>query len=150
MPSSVASDDSHNDVSKTSPSSLPNILISPSGRLHRRYRSHPSPRHWCTRYCKAQVQWLLHYRLGARSHASQSAKDQGLQRDQGRQGQGCTDEVPGMCITSYVLQHCSPLQPGGGGFQTAHELGQQRKRVLKISTGSKQLDTVLGGLVNCW
>ncbi|KAF1924824.1 uncharacterized protein M421DRAFT_271496 [Didymella exigua CBS 183.55] len=26
-------------------------------------------------------------------------------------------------------------QPGGGGFQTAHELGQQRKRVLKISTG---------------
>ncbi|KAF3037926.1 Meiotic recombination protein dmc1 [Didymella heteroderae] len=34
---------------------------------------------------------------------------------------------------------------GGGGFQTAHELGQQRKRVLKISTGSKQLDTVLGG-----
>ncbi|KAH7080007.1 meiotic recombination protein-like protein dmc1 [Paraphoma chrysanthemicola] len=37
------------------------------------------------------------------------------------------------------------VQPAGGGFQTAHELGQQRKRVLKISTGSKQLDTVLGG-----
>jgi RecA/RadA recombinase len=37
------------------------------------------------------------------------------------------------------------LQPAGGGFQTAHELGQQRKRVLKISTGSKQLDTILGG-----
>ena len=36
-------------------------------------------------------------------------------------------------------------QPAGGGFQTAHELGQQRKRVLKISTGSKQLDAVLGG-----
>jgi meiotic recombination protein DMC1 len=36
-------------------------------------------------------------------------------------------------------------QPAGGGFQTAHELGQQRKRVLKISTGSKQLDTILGG-----
>lgn len=37
------------------------------------------------------------------------------------------------------------VQPAGGGFQTAHELGQQRKRVLKISTGSKQLDTILGG-----
>ena len=37
------------------------------------------------------------------------------------------------------------VQPSGGGFQTAHELGQQRKRVLKISTGSKQLDTILGG-----
>lgn len=36
-------------------------------------------------------------------------------------------------------------QPAGGGFQTAHELGQQRKRVLKISTGSKQLDAILGG-----
>jgi RecA/RadA recombinase len=41
--------------------------------------------------------------------------------------------------------HSLESQPGGGGFQTAHELGQQRKRVLKISTGSKQLDTVLGG-----
>ncbi|KAL5398050.1 carboxymethylenebutenolidase [Paraphaeosphaeria minitans] len=36
-------------------------------------------------------------------------------------------------------------QPSGGGFQTAHDLGQQRKRVLKISTGSKQFDAILGG-----
>jgi meiotic recombination protein DMC1 len=36
-------------------------------------------------------------------------------------------------------------QPSGGGFQTAQELGQQRKRVLKISTGSKQFDAILGG-----
>ena len=36
-------------------------------------------------------------------------------------------------------------QPAGGGFLTAHELGQQRKRVMKISTGSKQVDEVLGG-----
>ena len=28
---------------------------------------------------------------------------------------------------------------------TAMELGHQRKRVVKISTGSKQLDTILGG-----
>ncbi|CAN9111249.1 unnamed protein product [Alternaria alternata] len=33
----------------------------------------------------------------------------------------------------------------GGGFQTAHELGHLRKRVIKISTGSKALDAVLGG-----
>ncbi|KAH6642860.1 Rad51-domain-containing protein [Boeremia exigua] len=44
-----------------------------------------------------------------------------------------------------VKDALAKCQPSGGGFQTAHELGQQRKRVLKISTGSKQLDTVLGG-----
>lgn len=49
-------------------------------------------------------------------------------------------------VALCIREHHSPeSQPSGGGFQTAHELGQQRKRVLKISTGSKQLDTVLGG-----
>jgi meiotic recombination protein DMC1 len=49
-------------------------------------------------------------------------------------------------LTLCIRQLHSPeSQPSGGGFQTAHELGQQRKRVIKISTGSKQLDTVLGG-----
>jgi RecA/RadA recombinase len=52
-------------------------------------------------------------------------------------------------IASSLTVHCQVsltiIQPAGGGFQTAHELGQQRKRVLKISTGSKQLDTILGG-----
>lgn len=48
-------------------------------------------------------------------------------------------------LTIHYGQHLRNLQPAGGGFQTAHELGQQRKRVLKISTGSKQLDTILGG-----
>jgi RecA/RadA recombinase len=28
---------------------------------------------------------------------------------------------------------------------TAHEYGQIRKKVIKISTGSKQLDAILGG-----
>ena len=42
-------------------------------------------------------------------------------------------------------QWLTRVQPLGGGFQTAHDLGQQRKRVLKISTGSKQFDTILGG-----
>ncbi|KAF5846003.1 hypothetical protein GGP41_008489 [Bipolaris sorokiniana] len=40
---------------------------------------------------------------------------------------------------------CAGAVPTGGGFQTAHELGQQRKRVIKISTGSKALDAILGG-----
>ncbi|KAH8723215.1 meiotic recombination protein-like protein dmc1 [Phaeosphaeriaceae sp. PMI808] len=44
-----------------------------------------------------------------------------------------------------VKDAITKCQPAGGGFQTAHELGQHRKRVLKISTGSKQLDTILGG-----
>ncbi|KAJ4365476.1 hypothetical protein N0V95_000411 [Ascochyta clinopodiicola] len=49
-------------------------------------------------------------------------------------------------FTLPIRERYSPdPQPSGGGFQTAHELGQQRKRVIKISTGSKQLDTVLGG-----
>ncbi|KAF2112125.1 meiotic recombination protein-like protein dmc1 [Lophiotrema nucula] len=44
-----------------------------------------------------------------------------------------------------VKDALAKCQPAGGGFQTAHELGQQRKRVMKISTGSKQFDTILGG-----
>ncbi|KAI9817269.1 MAG: Meiotic recombination protein dmc1 [Pycnora praestabilis] len=36
-------------------------------------------------------------------------------------------------------------QPSAFGFITASELGQQRRRVVKISTGSKQLDSILGG-----
>ncbi|KAL6708815.1 carboxymethylenebutenolidase [Coniothyrium glycines] len=44
-----------------------------------------------------------------------------------------------------VKEALAKCQPSGGGFQTAHELGQQRKRVFKISTGSKALDAILGG-----
>lgn len=36
-------------------------------------------------------------------------------------------------------------QPSAFGFITAAELGQQRRRVVRISTGSKQLDSILGG-----
>ncbi|KAJ9653177.1 Meiotic recombination protein dmc1 [Coniosporium apollinis] len=41
-----------------------------------------------------------------------------------------------------VIQKC---QPAAHGFITAQELGQQRRRVVKISTGSKQFDSMLGG-----
>ena len=44
-----------------------------------------------------------------------------------------------------VKEAVSKCQPAGGGFQTAQELGQQRKRVTKLSTGSKQFDAILGG-----
>ncbi len=36
-------------------------------------------------------------------------------------------------------------QPAGNGFMTAHDLAQQRKKIIKVSTGSKQLDAMLGG-----
>ncbi|KAJ9668492.1 Meiotic recombination protein dmc1 [Coniosporium apollinis] len=41
-----------------------------------------------------------------------------------------------------AIQKC---QPAAHGFITAQELGQQRRRVVKISTGSKQFDSILGG-----
>ncbi|KAF2493899.1 Rad51-domain-containing protein [Lophium mytilinum] len=44
-----------------------------------------------------------------------------------------------------VKDAIAKCQPSGGGFVTAQELGQQRKRVLKISTGSKQFDAIIGG-----
>ncbi|EDN07904.1 meiotic recombination protein dmc1 [Histoplasma mississippiense (nom. inval.)] len=41
-----------------------------------------------------------------------------------------------------AIQKC---QPSASGFITAMELGHQRKRVVKISTGSKQFDSILAG-----
>ena len=40
------------------------------------------------------------------------------------------------------------LSPSGSMFCTAFEYGQQRRRVYKISTGSKNLDAILGGGIN--
>ncbi|KAK6520322.1 Meiotic recombination protein dmc1 [Arthrobotrys conoides] len=37
------------------------------------------------------------------------------------------------------------INPSGSAFVTASEYGQQRKRVIRISTGSKSLDGILGG-----
>lgn len=44
-----------------------------------------------------------------------------------------------------IKEAIAKCQPSAGSFMTAQELGQQRKRVLKISTGSKQFDSILGG-----
>jgi hypothetical protein len=37
--------------------------------------------------------------------------------------------------------------PAQSSFITAHELSEIRKRVIRISTGSKQLDAMVGGCV---
>ena len=53
--------------------------------------------------------------------------------------------VCGLCdyqITSMTI--IETPQPTAG-FMTAMELGHQRKKVVKISTGSKQWDSILNG-----
>ncbi len=44
-----------------------------------------------------------------------------------------------------VKEAVAKCQPTAFGFVTAMELGHQRKKVVRISTGSKQLDAILGG-----
>ncbi|MCJ1257148.1 Meiotic recombination protein dmc1 [Lignoscripta atroalba] len=44
-----------------------------------------------------------------------------------------------------VKEAIAKCQPAASCFMTAMELGHQRKRVVRISTGSKQLDSILGG-----
>ncbi|MCJ1409029.1 Meiotic recombination protein dmc1 [Ptychographa xylographoides] len=44
-----------------------------------------------------------------------------------------------------VKEAITKCQPSATGFISAAELGHQRKRVVRISTGSKQLDVILGG-----
>ncbi|KAK4691065.1 meiotic recombination protein DMC1, partial [Lecanoromycetidae sp. Uapishka_2] len=44
-----------------------------------------------------------------------------------------------------IKEAIGKCQPSASGFMTAIELGHQRRRVCKISTGSKQLDAILGG-----
>jgi meiotic recombination protein DMC1 len=50
-------------------------------------------------------------------------------------------------LLSQCLRHNADRRgkPAASGFMTAMELGHQRKRVVKISTGSKQFDAILGG-----
>ncbi|KAI5294755.1 Meiotic recombination protein dmc1, partial [Ascosphaera atra] len=44
-----------------------------------------------------------------------------------------------------IKEAIQKLLPSASGFITAMELGHQRKRVVKISTGSKQFDSILNG-----
>lgn len=93
-PSSVASDESGNDVGLDTRAAV--TATNPVGRLHRRYRCHTSSRHRRCGYLEAQGQWLLHHcgmpgialsgsDLLTRSsgcsfgHAAYTTEDQGLQ-----------------------------------------------------------------------
>lgn len=56
--------------------------------------------------------------------------------------------MPGTRVSrtlSGVYGRLIVTQPSASGFITAMELCHQRKRVVKISTGSKQFDSILGG-----
>lgn len=44
-----------------------------------------------------------------------------------------------------IVRTDADQQPSASGFITAMELCHQRKRVVRISTGSKQFDAILGG-----
>ncbi|KAK3076111.1 Meiotic recombination protein dmc1 [Coniosporium uncinatum] len=44
-----------------------------------------------------------------------------------------------------IKEAITKCQPAISGFITAQELGQQRRKIFKVSTGSKQLDSILGG-----
>jgi hypothetical protein len=48
-------------------------------------------------------------------------------------------------ISSSSWDFINTIKPSACGFITAAELGQVRKAVIKISTGSKQLDGILAG-----
>ena len=54
--------------------------------------------------------------------------------------------IRGYCCFYFAI-YLTSTQPTLYGFVTAQELSHQRRKVLKISTGSKQLDTILGGFV---
>lgn len=57
------------------------------------------------------------------------------------------------CAVSLVPCHLhrsstdNTLQPSSGSFMTALDLADIRKRVIRVSTGSKQLDAMVGGCV---
>ncbi|KAF2429408.1 hypothetical protein EJ08DRAFT_278375 [Tothia fuscella] len=44
-----------------------------------------------------------------------------------------------------IKEAVKKCQPNANPFMTAHEYAQIRKKVIKVSTGSKQLDGILGG-----
>lgn len=50
--------------------------------------------------------------------------------------------------TKRVFQATNIQQPDIMGFITALEQRERRKRCIRISTGSKQLDNILGGCVS--
>lgn len=128
----------------------------------------------CGRHHEAKSQWLLHcccgfsptplytdihlddtFQVGPCCDTQDAPQGQRLQRSKSREDQGGYCQTPGVssfdvCHTATQLArnntNClSNNQPSASGFITAVELSHNRKRVCKISTGSKQLDSILGG-----
>ena len=100
---------------------------------------------------------MLIREVGSWSYSKDFAQSQRLQRGEGGKDQGSHRKVSGMPKVPHFPQlqasnsmgsrfdESHTVQPTVSGFMTAVELGHQRKRVCKITTGSKQLDTILGG-----
>lgn len=91
-------------------------------------------------------------------NSQDTSQGQRLQWGEGWEDQRSNSEVPGGHSPQILGSASQPLskslllswqvdvvQPSTSGFITAVELGHHRKRVVKISTGSKQLDSILGG-----
>jgi RecA/RadA recombinase len=49
------------------------------------------------------------------------------------------------CSAWEIIILLTEKQPSTSSFMTGKELAEQRKKVFKVSTGSKQLDAILGG-----
>ncbi|KAH8601987.1 Rad51-domain-containing protein [Bisporella sp. PMI_857] len=64
---------------------------------------------------------------------------------------GCTTKrllrIKGFSDTKVekIKEAAKKMMPSASGFVTAAELGEKRKRCIRISTGSKQLDAALNG-----
>ena len=96
-----------------------------------------------------QSQFMLQpARRSSRSKASAKSKSRKSKRQS--RNYRCVTQLlwsPSQRGHIFLLTDRLVSQPSVSGFITAVELGHQRKRVVKISTGSKQLDSILGGLV---
>ncbi|EEH10869.1 meiotic recombination protein dmc1 [Histoplasma capsulatum G186AR] len=133
MPASNASDE-FDDVRKS--------LDSHRGCLHRRYRRYPSS--WLVPTSSSQLSGHFSYQKDKNSSANSNfmvvLSVHGATRKTLLKIRGFS-EVKVEKIKE-AIQKC---QPSASGFITAMELGHQRKRVVKISTGSKQFDSILAG-----
>ena len=78
-------------------------------------------------------------------HKQETFEDQRPFRYQGREDQGSWQKALGNLSLRAEICVSDHKQPTTTGFITAAELGQIRKRCIRISTGSKQLDAALNG-----
>jgi len=150
---------------------LVKLRLIPGPEFHRRHRQHSSAWHWRCRYHKTEGKWILHRDRKSSSHqfnlrimnwqsnlpvcprcyTQNTSQNQRVQWGQGWKGQRSHPEMPGKHPPQDIWakrkgkQYTNLNQPSASGFITAMELFHQRKKVVRISTGSKQFDSILGG-----